>query len=777
VNIFIYQDAAETGPFTWVDVFILLRKGDLSTDTPARIEGSNEIRSLEEWGLWREGDEVGPFTWDEISAMLEAGVLDLENKARFEGDPELSNLKGVIRKSQEICLPAENRKLGALWELGELGGLWIRNIRDALRAPRTRFHVAGGLAVILVCALALFSWGRNTQPKIEPPAEKRTAITEQNSGVQEPVPPQISETKPEPVSTQPAMAVASSENQPPLAAEPSIPKTDSENPPPLEKTAQEIPAPSKPDVASVPSPQPSGPTQPAAPTIPVATSVQPNAPQVAQANLPTPKPVATPAPVVTSVTDFFKILSVKLLNKEPKDGIGVWKLPEIGKKDSKTVFLPCLEVKLATAENARSEKMTMKAYFYDRNNKLLATASKPSKSGKKALRTLFEMPVLFYKEKPDRIFFEIPVDVAKTEWKAVVVVGDKQEAKSACYPSDVDDYRLDYAEKQLVHDRSAKRVARKPAIDPLIEYVVKTKNPKVPQITLFLRPPKGVDNGEEIKGVLALCLLANGLEPIRQELQKEEMSGDYNGLLAFANKHKLAVLAWGSSSALWANANYDDISSAQGRELKASFNIVANAWERGVLELGEKYGLPTKNFLMWGQCGSAHLAHALCLAKPNYFLAIDVHIPGFFEKPTPEASKILWCVTTGELYYSYDYSLRFVADCKKLGYPIVYKAIVGLGHAGHPDATAMGLTFFEFALTQKDLRDEYEKKMASSIDRAKMAKSDEPTPWPEAFQNPPYFGDIINQETYPASQKEMIPEKFRIPIPTKEIREIWARQN
>jgi hypothetical protein len=314
-------------------------------------------------------------------------------------------------------------------------------------------------------------------------------------------------------------------------------------------------------------------------------------------------------------------------------------------------------------------------------------------------------------------------------------------------------------------------------MDPLIEHVVRTKNPRMPQMTLFLRPPKGISNASEVEGVMAICVLANGLEDMKRELRKEEMSGDYAGLFSFANEHKLAILAWGATSALWARANYDDLSSAQSREVKNSFNMVANAWERGVLDLGEKYGVPTKNFMMWGMCGSAHMAHALCLAKPNYFLAIHVHIPGFFEKPTPEASKVLWCVTTGELYYSYEYSLRFVDDCKKLGYPIVYKAIVGLGHAGHPDATAMGLTFFEFALTQKELREQYEKIMASSIDKAQMAKSDEALPWPESFQNPPFYGDIINQESYPAAQKEMIPEKFRIPIPTKEIREIWARQN
>lgn len=770
MNIFICQDGIETGPFTWVDVFIMLRKGELSTDTQARSEGSNEIKSLEEWALWREGDEVGPFTWDEISTMLEAGVLCIGNLARFEGDAEISSLWEIISQSQEICLPAEDRTLGGLWEMGKQV---LRNIQDALKVSRTRLQVAGSLAVVLLCIFAVFSWGRSNQPKIKAPTENQTVSAAQNPGVKESTLPQIPETTPAPLSTPTPIAGLYSEIEK-AVAEPTTIKAVTENTTPLEKTAQEIPAPSKPDIASVPPPQHDATTRTAAPQIPVTSPVQPKAPPVAQASSPSPKPSATPAPVVT---DFFKIQSVRLLKKEPKDGVGVWKLAEADKKDTKDVFLPCLEVKVSTAENARSDKLTTKAYFYDQSNKLLATATKPSKSGKKSQRTQFEMPALFYKDKPDRIFFEIPAAVEKAEWKAVVVFGDKQEVKSACYPADVSDNRLDYAEKQLAHDRSAKRVARKPAIDPLIEYVVKTKNPKLPQITLFLRPPKGIQNGNEIKGVLALCLLANGLEPIRQELQKEEMSGDYNGLLAFANKHKLAVLAWGSNSSLWARANYDDQTPTQAREVKASFNIVANAWERGVLELGEKYGLPTKNFLLWGQCGSAHLAHALCLAKPNYFLAIDVHIPGFFEKPTPEASKVLWCITTGELYGSYDYSLRFVNDCKKLGYPIVYKAIVGLGHAGHPDATAMGLTFFEFALTQKDLREEYERKMSSSIDKAQMAKSDEPLPWPESFQNPLFYGDIINQESYPAAQKEMIPEKFRIPIPTKEIRAIWARQN
>ena len=519
-------------------------------------------------------------------------------------------------------------------------------------------------------------------------------------------------------------------------------------------------------VQSTPSPLPTGNNQIAE----VPTTSQNSLPVTHRSSAPSEKPVSF-------VGDFFKIHSVKLITKEPRDGVGVWKFEEIKKRQVATELLPSLVIEVGAQENIRSDKLTAKAYFFDQNNNLVANVSAPSKAGKRTQRNHFAMPVLFHKNQATRIFFAVPENLAGIKWKAVVVFGDKFEAQSACYPNSETDFLLSYPEKALVYDRSAKQIVRKPAMDPLIEHVIKTNNPKNPKITLFLRPPLGVDDANEIKGLIAISLLANSVDDIKRQLQQEEMSGDYNGLLRFANKHKLAVLAWGSTSALWNRENYDTLSAAKARETNQSFRVVANAWERGVLELGEKYGIPTKNFLLWGQCGSAHWAHALCLYKPDYFLAIAVHIPGYFERPTAEAAKVLWCITTGELYSAHENSLRFLEDCKKLGYPIVYKAIVGLGHAGHPDATEMGFKFFEFALSQKKLRDDYDKIMADTIMNSQLTKSEKPVPWPEAFQDPPYYADIINQEIYPAKDVDMIPEAFRIPIPTKEIGTIWKKDN
>jgi len=478
--------------------------------------------------------------------------------------------------------------------------------------------------------------------------------------------------------------------------------------------------------------------------------------------------------------DFFSINSVKYLDRPPKDGCGVWMF--VVKEPDKTAikeFHQCLEVNVSVRENTRSDELTAKAYFFDEGNHLIIAQPAPSKSGTNFMPGNFEMPVLFYKNKPDRFFFEVPEAVRNRQWKAVVVFGDKDEAKSACYPASETDFLLDYPEKTLVKDNPAKKTDRKPAMDPLIEEVVKTKNRNMPQITLFLRPPKGVSDPAEVKGVLAICVLAGGIDDIKRELQKEEMPGDYEGLFDFANKHKLAILAWGSHSMWDPNMNHDELARAQAKAMDESFDTVAEAWERGVKELCEKYGLPNHDFLLWGSCGSAQWAHRLCLRKPDYFLAIDIHIPGSFDKPTPQASKVLWCLTTGELYGGYQRSLRFEKECRKLGYPMVYKAVEGLGHSGSEISTALGFKFFEFALTLKESRDAYDKKMAEVFNKpsAVISTPGQPTtpaqPWPEIFQHPPYYGDIVNQEMYPADQMDMIPQGFRVPLPTKELADAW----
>jgi len=66
----------------------------------------------------------------------------------------------------------------------------------------------------------------------------------------------------------------------------------------------------------------------------------------------------------------------------------------------------------------------------------------------------------------------MPEKIEKSNWKALFVFGDKTEPQVTTYPATASAFLLDYPEKRIVEDKSAKRVARKPDMAPLIEHVV-----------------------------------------------------------------------------------------------------------------------------------------------------------------------------------------------------------------------------------------------------------------------------------------------------------------
>lgn len=466
---------------------------------------------------------------------------------------------------------------------------------------------------------------------------------------------------------------------------------------------------------------------------------------------------------VQSFTSFFEIKAVNLLNAAPKDEIGVWRFSKNNPSRiyAPSDFLRCLEVKVEVKDDIPSKNVNAKAYFFDAKDNLLKALDTPSISGSRRTLSHYKMPTFFRKGQTDRFFFEIPAEVQNQKWKAVVVFGDSGEAKAESYPKNTDLPKLEFPEKLLTQNRSFRRARRVIESSPLIEHVVRTNNSQQPQITLYLRRPDGVANFSEVNGVLALCIIAERADQIKRELEKEEMSGDYAGMLSFANKHKLAILAWGSRRLWDPSKNHDDLDRKSAREADTAFDSVAAAWERGLQELAREQGVPDNKLLLWGMSASAQWAHRLCLRKPERFLATYIHICSSYDQPTPAASKVLWCVTTGELDSGYERSLNFLKHCQQLRYPIIYKAIPGLKHMSNAQATKISFAFFEFALQQKA------KLSAAALKPAEL--------WTEAFLKPYRYGDIVNQEQFPPAKVGTIPPGFRVPLPTKEIADSWEK--
>lgn len=710
MNIYLVQDGMEFGPYTWVEIYVGLQKGEWTDESVVRVEGEPLPKTIFETGFWNEGADVGPLTWEEILFLLQEGCLDAEIFAKIEGEADYSTLAHLLAERPSLVATQEPQKRS-----------WL-------------IPVCIAVGIVLLAGVAVFTGGRPKEIK-QPVPEQTPVVTAAATPVEEASP--VTVATPEPQEKLASLPETTPVAEPSATPEPVTPQ-------PVQETTSVTPTPTP---------------------VPVAKAEQTPA---------TPRSTPSPIPQAPKIVgDFFSIRSVKFLKKPPKDEMGVWKLDSDVKNKNRppTEFVPCLDVTVAARENIRSERLTAKAYFFDENKKLLASQRSPSPGGKKGDRNQYPLPVMFTKDLGTHVYFEIPSQIQDKQWKAVVVFGDRYEAQAMAYPPTASAFMLDYPEKKLVEDRSAKSIVRKPAMDPLIEHVVRTRNPNMPQITLFLRPPAGISDASEVEGVLAICILANGLEDMKRELRKEEMSGDYAGLLSFANKHKLAVLAWGARRLWDPGSNYDDLPREKAKEIDESLDTVANAWERGVKELGDKYGIPQKNFLLWGNCGSAQWAQRLCLRKPDYFLAIHIHMPGSYDKPTPDAAKVLWCLTIGELEAGYERSKRWVKTVRGMGYPIVYKAIPGLGHAGHPDAVALGFEFFEFALLQKDKRNELDKKQVKHLGLATENKQTQP--WLEEFHSPYVYGDIVNQEIFSPNQVEMIPEGFRICLPTENLTRIW----
>ena len=359
------------------------------------------------------------------------------------------------------------------------------------------------------------------------------------------------------------------------------------------------------------------------------------------------------------------------------------------------------------------------------------------------------------------------------KWHVVVVFGDKDSATASVFPRG-SLTSFEFPEKEQVDN--PRHVMREDVTDPVVKYVVKTRNKRQPQITLFMRPPVGMKDVSSANGVLAMCLLANNIGDIKRRLQELDAADNVGRVLRFADKHKLVILCWGSRSLWNPRVSWDEQSNQLNRQMDRDFDDVAKAWEKGVEKLSRKYGMPNRHFLLWGISGSAQYAARLALRQPEYFLAIHIHVPSSFDKPTKKGNRILWCLTTGENESGYQRSLRFVSACKKLGYPIIYKAIIGLGHSGHPVSDQLALNFFEYALTMRNKKEIFEDVIKDSRSAFRIELKKNPNkPWPSLFNDPAFVADIVNQEIFSFKKADFVPEAFRITLPTEKLAKSWDR--
>lgn len=434
-------------------------------------------------------------------------------------------------------------------------------------------------------------------------------------------------------------------------------------------------------------------------------------------------------------------------------------------------FVPQTEVEVKVNQDALSANLVAKAYYFDGSGTLIQSYLAPSVADRQisdalSNRRSYDWPITLFHGKSEKIYFPLP-DKLPDAWSVVVVFGNTKGVVAASSPAG-QEANLNYPERDLVAQTLLSpdvEIDNTGRTAPLIEQVVQSENPAYPAFTLILHLPHGVTDPSKVKGVLATCVIANSVSDIRNTLTAIKPQDDPNPYFAFAEKHQLAIVAWGARWVWNSYANFDELDKDENRSWDENFQQLADAWDHGIDLLVHTYGIPDHDYLMYGLCVGGEWAHRLALHKPDRFLAVQMHVSTSYDTPTQEGSRVMWLLTTGELDYGCDRARRFYTAARQLSYPIVFKAEIGLGHADSPQADQLGIRFFEYALAVKAQRD-----AANAGDLTGSQSLDL-----SAFNDSPFYGDLMNQDMFPARDKSMIPGGFLVPLPSRDIADAWNK--
>jgi hypothetical protein len=436
------------------------------------------------------------------------------------------------------------------------------------------------------------------------------------------------------------------------------------------------------------------------------------------------------------------------------------------------IFIPQVEAQIRIARDARTKNLIARAYYYDSSGQLICTYSQPSIATRKVSAVIGSStqdsmwPTILPKDVRTSIYFPLPAKLPAS-WSLVVVFGNSEGAVASSVPCNQEE-NFHYPERDLVAKTVFSPNVDIDNTDPnpsLIEEVVKSDNSNYPAFTLLMHLPHGITNPKDVSGVLTVCMLAKSVQEIRDKLNAIKPLNDSNPYFAFAEAHNMAVIAWGSRWVWKSYANFDELDKNQMRGWDDDFQTLADAWDRGIDQLVSKYGIPDHDYLMYGLCAGGEWVHRLALHKPDRFLAVQMHISTSYDEPTADANHVMWLLTTGELDCGCDRARRFYSAAKALNYPIVFKAFIGMGHADSPAADQLGIRFFDYALALKNKRE-----AANANNLLKSQTLDL-----SGFNASPFYGDLMNQDTFAAQDKEMIPRGFLVPLPTKDIADAWNK--
>jgi hypothetical protein len=481
--------------------------------------------------------------------------------------------------------------------------------------------------------------------------------------------------------------------------------------------------------------------------------------------------------------------------------------------NGQNTLVPQIEVGVKTSKDFHSQNLFARAYFLSGSNQTIGTYTQPSLASHSVSDDnsgdahTYIWPTVLPKNQRQTIYFPLP-DKLPDGWKVLIVFGTSKGAVSAVYPNG-DEKGLNYPEQKLVEKTALNPDQDIADTDPLptgspgdsqeqptlassppdnagpppllssdghkiISLDKRNDAPGLPVMTFYVRYPKGLSPKDKVEGVFAYVTYLQ----VKKNLEawvKRPSSDDAN--FQFADQHKLVIVTWTTATMYSISNSFTDTDDpTEDRDPGNSMEECFRTWKMGMDQLCRDYNLPEDGYLIYGYSRGAQWAHRIVLRSPERFLAVHIHINSSYAEPTPEASHCLWLLTTGELEHGSAASRIFFHKAQVLNYPILLRIYPGKGHEVFPEEVTLGLKFFDYALKLRD--QQLKAVIAKQADSVAVDAENQPFVLDDSllggFRNPPYYGDMLNGDVYPATQVSMLPESQRVGTPNLDIAKVWG---
>jgi dienelactone hydrolase len=196
--------------------------------------------------------------------------------------------------------------------------------------------------------------------------------------------------------------------------------------------------------------------------------------------------------------------------------------------------------------------------------------------------------------------------------------------------------------------------------------------------------------------------------------------------------------------------------------------------EKALAEVAAREKVPVDKILIFGHSAGAHFAHRFAIWKPERVRAFVAYSAAWWDDPTEALVNVPALVMCGEEDPRFDATREFMEKAVGLGLPWIWRSYSGTGHGMTPSVRRMAEAFLAHYAADGP------KSNVSSprSEAADAAAGSVPTldVGPGTSDREAFIGDMQTFRFVPESEAEEIPEALRVRLPSRELAEVWARE-